>query len=89
MQAVTEKVMHKAARAASLPRPHVDILASVPEFEDIQTTMQASWPDVQLALRTRNYKLWNLPATSSSGRKCSSLFNTLTTKEEKWQERYW
>lgn len=66
-----------------------DILASVPEFEDIQTTMQASWPDVQLALRTLNYKLWNLPATSSSGRKRSSLFNTLTTKEEKWQERYW
>lgn len=40
MQAVTEKVMHKAARAAALPPLMCDILASVPEFEDKQTTMQ-------------------------------------------------
>lgn len=60
MQTGTEKVMHKAACAAALPALMCDILASVPEFEDKQTTMQASWPDVQLALRTRNYKLWNL-----------------------------
>ena len=53
-----------------------DIPASVPEFEDMQTTMQASWPDFQLALHARNYKLWNPPATSSSGRKRSSLFYT-------------
>ncbi len=40
MQAVTEEVMHKAARAAALPPLMCDILASVPEFEDKQTTMQ-------------------------------------------------
>lgn len=40
MQAVTEKVMHKAARAAALPPLMCDILASVPEFEDKQTAMQ-------------------------------------------------
>lgn len=37
-----------------------DILASVPEFEEMQTAMQGRWPDVLLALRTRNYKLWSL-----------------------------
>lgn len=37
-----------------------DILASVPEFEEMQTTMQGRWPDVLLALRTRNFKLWSL-----------------------------
>lgn len=37
-----------------------DILASVPEFEEMQTTMQGRWLDVLLALRTRNYKLWSL-----------------------------
>lgn len=60
MQAVTEKVMHKAACAAALPPLMCDILASVPEIEDMQTTMKGRLPDVQLALRTRNYELWNL-----------------------------
>lgn len=68
MQAVTEKVMHKAARAA-VPLMYVplrscalmcDILASVPEFEEMQTTMQGRWSDVLLVLRMRNYKLWSL-----------------------------
>lgn len=37
-----------------------DILASVPEFEEMQTSMHGRWPDTLLALRTRNYKLWSL-----------------------------
>lgn len=37
-----------------------DTLASVPEFEEIQTTMQGRWSDVLLALRTRSYKLLSL-----------------------------
>lgn len=68
MQAVTEKVMHKATHAA-VPLMYVplrsralmcDILASVPEFEEMQTAMQGRWSDVLLALRTHNYKLWSL-----------------------------
>lgn len=60
--------MHKATRAA-VPLMYVplrsralmcDILASVLEFEEVQTTMQGRWSDVLLALRTRNYKLWSL-----------------------------
>ena len=68
MQAVTAKVMHKAARAAvSLMYVPLrsralmcDILASVPELEEMQTTMQGRCSDVLLALRTRNYKLRSL-----------------------------
>lgn len=37
-----------------------DILALVPEFEEMQTTMQGRWSDVLLALRKRKYKLWSL-----------------------------
>lgn len=37
-----------------------DNLASAPEFEEMQTTMQGRWSDVLLALRTRNYNLWSL-----------------------------
>lgn len=37
-----------------------DVFSSVPEFEDMQTSMHGRWPDILLALRTRNYKLWSL-----------------------------
>lgn len=37
-----------------------DILASAPEFEEMQTTMQGRWSDVLLVLRMRNCMLWSL-----------------------------
>lgn len=40
------------------------LLASFPEFEGMQTTLEGRWKDVLLALRTSNYALWRLAAAA-------------------------
>lgn len=52
--------MHKAHVPLRSHALMCDILAPVPEFEEMLTTMQGRWSDVLLALRTRNYKLRSL-----------------------------
>ena len=37
-----------------------DLLAGTREFDGLSTTLGGRWPDVELALRTRNYGLWRL-----------------------------